>query len=349
MSHGPLMLDLAGTRMTPEEREMLCHPAAGGVILFARNYESPEQVRALVDEIHALREPSLIVAVDQEGGRVQRFREGFTRLPPAAWFGQLHDRNRQVARYYAQVTGWLMASELRSVGVDFSFAPVLDLNRGVSEVIGDRAFHSQPSVVADIASAWMIGTHDAGMAAVAKHFPGHGGVTEDSHLALPVDRRRPEDVMMEDLLPFQRLIDNGLEAVMPAHVIYEKASPDLAGFSRFWLQDVLRQRLGFQGVIFSDDLTMAAAGEAGSYAERADAALAAGCDMILVCNNPVGAVEVLESLAGYSEPASQMRLLRMHGRKRTSSEGLRLDPRWNKAMAVISEFESGSSLDLDLG
>ncbi|MES9964469.1 MAG: beta-N-acetylhexosaminidase [Candidatus Sedimenticola sp. 20ELBAFRAG] len=348
MSHGPLMLDLAGTRMTGEEREMLRHPAAGGVILFARNYESPQQVESLVSEIHSLREPSLIVAVDQEGGRVQRFREGFTRLPPAAWFGSLHDRNPKQARLYSKLCGWLMASELRSVGIDFSFAPVLDLNRGVSEVIGDRAFHTQPSIVADLASAWMNGTHDAGMAAVAKHFPGHGGVTEDSHLALPVDRRRPEDVMMEDLLPFQRLIDGGLEAVMPAHVIYERASPDLAGFSRFWLQDILRQRMNFQGVIFSDDLTMAAAGEAGGYAERANAALVAGCDMILVCNNPKGAAEVLDELSGYSDPASQMRLLRMHGRNRMNSDELHLDPRWKQGVELVAEYDENPSLDLNL-
>ncbi|OOZ37388.1 beta-N-acetylhexosaminidase [Solemya velesiana gill symbiont] len=348
MSHGPLMLDLAGHHMTQEEREMLSHPATGGVILFARNYESPDQINELVSEIHALREPSLIVAVDQEGGRVQRFKEGFTRLPPAAWFGQLYNSNHLAARHYTELTGWLMASELRSVWVDFSFAPVLDLNRGVSEVIGDRAFHTQPAIVADLASAWMKGVHDAGMAAVAKHFPGHGGVTEDSHLALPVDRRRPEDVMMEDLMPFQRLIDGGVEAVMPAHVIYEKVSPDLAGFSSFWLQEVLRKRMNFQGVIFSDDLTMAAAGEAGSYAERADAALTAGCDMVLVCNNPEGAMEVLEALSDYSDPASQMRLLRMHGRKRQTKEELRLDPRWKRAIDLIAEYETSPSLDLGL-
>lgn len=348
MSHGPLMLDLSGTSLTAEEKEMLQHPAAGGIILFSRNFESPEQVTSLISEIHALREPSLLIAVDQEGGRVQRFREGFTRLPPAAWFGQLYDENPKQARSITQNVGWLMATELRSVGVDFSFAPVLDLNRGISQVIGDRAFNAMPMIVAELAQSWMTGVHEAGMAAVGKHFPGHGGVLEDSHEALPVDRRRPEDVMMEDLLPFQRMIEYGLEAIMPAHVIYEQSANELAGFSYFWLQDVLRKRLGFQGVIFSDDLTMAAAGEAGNYPDRADAALAAGCDMVLVCNNHKGAAQVLESLSTYSNPTGQMRLVRMHGRKPIGHEEMRLDPRWKSAVDIIARYEENPSLDLDL-
>ena len=188
--------------------------------------------------------------MDQEGGRVQRFRDGFTRLPPAAWFGELHRRGLREAQRVCESTGWLMASELLAVGIDFSFAPVLDLGSGASEVIGDRAFHAQPQVVAELAQAWVRGVHAAGMAAVGKHFPGHGNVVADSHLELPVDERRPEDVMMEDLLPFQRMIDAGIEAIMPAHVIYRQASPELAGFSRFWIQEVLRGRLGFQGVVF---------------------------------------------------------------------------------------------------
>jgi len=348
MSHGPLMLDLSSTSLTAEEKEMLQHPAAGGIILFSRNFESPEQVTSLISEIHALREPSLLIAVDQEGGRVQRFREGFTRLPPAAWFGKLYDENPKQARSITQSVGWLMATELRSVGVDFSFAPVLDLNRGISQVIGDRAFNAMPMVVAELAQSWMTGVHEAGMAAVGKHFPGHGGVLEDSHDALPVDSRRPEDVMMEDLLPFQRMIEYGLEAIMPAHVIYQQSSNELAGFSHFWLQDVLRKRLRFQGVIFSDDLTMAAAGEAGDYPDRADAALAAGCDMVLVCNNHNGAAQVLESLSTYSNPTGQMRLVRMHGRKPIGHEEMRLDPRWKSAVDIIARYEENPSLDLDL-
>jgi len=348
MSHGPVMLDLQGTSLTGEERALLNHPAAGGVILFSRNYQSPQQLEALVGEIHALRSPPLLVAVDQEGGRVQRFREGFTRLPPAAWFGQLAQHNGKHARSVARKIGWLMAAELRSVGVDFSFAPVLDIDFGVSDVIGDRAFDRRPVMVAELAHAWMEGVHHAGMAAVGKHFPGHGGVSADSHCELPIDPRPLGDLMMEDLLPFQRMIDYGLEGIMPAHVIYRQVDPSLAGFSRYWLQEVLRRQLGFQGVIFSDDLTMTAAEEGGSYAQRARHALDAGCDMVLVCNNPEGAVEVLDALADYSDPAAQMRIVRMHGRKAPSRETLHLDPRWKEAVEIVARYEENPSLELDL-
>ncbi len=348
MSHGPLMFDLEGPELTSEEREMLRHPAAGGVILFSRNYQSPEQIERLISEIHQLRKPELLVAVDQEGGRVQRFQEGFVRLPPAAWFGELYDRNSKQARKATHAVAWLMATELRAVGVDFSFAPVLDLGRGICSVIGDRAFHERPVVVAELAHSWLQGIHEAGMAGVGKHFPGHGGVTEDSHLALPIDNRRPEDIRMEDLLPFQRMIDYGLEAIMPAHVLYEQASRQTAGFSRYWLQQVLRGELGFQGVIFSDDLTMAAADIGGDYPERAKAALAAGCDMILVCNNRQGAVAVLEALVDHQDPVSQMRLLRMHGRQGISRDEMHLDPRWRAAVDTIASYDESPSLSLNL-
>ncbi len=348
MSHGPLMLDLVAASVSADERDLLSHPAVGGVILFSRNYESPAQLTALVTEIHALREPSLLVAVDQEGGRVQRFREGFTRLPPPAWFGKLYNRNPKRSLQITRAIAWLMATELRASGVDFSFAPVLDLDTGVSSVIGDRALHAQPVVVAELAHAWLMGVHSAGMAAVGKHFPGHGGVLEDSHLALPVDTRRPEDVMMEDLLPFQRLIDYGIEAIMPAHVIYEQASPMLAGFSSFWLGEVLRGKLGFQGVVFSDDLTMAAAGVAGDFGERARKALVAGCDMVLVCNDREGAIQALGELKQYTDPAAQMRLIRMHGRRAVSRAEMHLDPRWKEAVEMAAGYESSPLLDLDL-
>lgn len=348
MSHGPLMLDIAGIELTDEERDMLRHPIAGGVILFSRNFESPEQLRALVTELHRLREPALLVAVDQEGGRVQRFRDGFTRLPPAAWFGRCHDDNPTQAVHWAHEVGWLMAAELRAAGIDFSFAPVVDLGSGASEVIGDRAFHAQPGVVAELATAWMRGMHEAGMAAVAKHFPGHGNVVEDSHLALPRDRRDPEEIMMDDLLPFQRLIERGVEAVMPAHVIYERADPQLAGFSRYWLQQILRQRLGFQGVVFSDDLTMAAAGEAGDYPRRARSALDAGCDMVLVCNAPKAAAGVLDALQGYTSPAGQMRMIRMHGRGEAEHPSLHLNARWREAVEIVAAYEESPVLDLGL-
>ena len=342
------MLDLAATELTESEREILKHPATGGVILFSRNYQSPEQIHQLAAEIHNMRKPPLLVAVDQEGGRVQRFREGFVQLPPAAWFGALYDRNARQALQITQQAGWLMASELRALEVDFSFAPVLDLARGISSVIGDRAFHAQPHIVAQLAHAWMRGAHEAGMPVVGKHFPGHGSVIEDSHLDLPIDPRRPEDIMIEDLLPFQRMIDYGIEAIMPAHIIYEKASPDLAGFSTYWLRDILRDKLDFQGVIFSDDLSMAAAGRAGSYPQRASAALEAGCDMILICNNSSGAVEVLEELKEFRDPTRQSRLLRMHGRKALDKNRLHLDPRWRAAIEAISLYDEHPSLDLDI-
>lgn len=348
MSQGPLMLDLAGTELSESEREMLQHPAAGGIILFSRNYESPEQIQKLIAEIRSLRSPSLLVAVDQEGGRVQRFKEGFTRLPPAAWYGELHDANAKHSRDVTREAGWLMAAELRSVGVDFSFAPVLDLGGELSQVIGDRAFHQKPRVVAELAQAWLAGVHGAGMAAVGKHFPGHGGVKEDSHHELPIDRRRIEDIMMDDVLPFQRMADQGLEAIMPAHVIYGQADSRLAGFSSYWLKDVLRDRLGFQGAVFSDDLTMAAADLAGDYGERARQALEAGCDMVLVCNNQEAAAKVLEALADYSDPVSQMRLVRMHGRQALSREQLHQEPRWQAAVRMLSDYDENPPLSLKL-
>ncbi len=348
MSHGPLMLDLAGAQLLPEERELLLHPAVGGVILFARNYQDPGQVAHLVGEIHALRRPTLLVAVDQEGGRVQRFRDGFTRLPPAAWLGRLHDGNPAMARKAARDLGWLMAAELRSVGIDFSFAPVLDLGRGISSVIGDRALHADPMVVAELAQAWHSGVHEAGMACVGKHFPGHGGVGEDSHLELPVDRRRVEDLLVDDLLPFEHMVGLGLEAVMPAHVIYERADSRPAGFSHFWLQRILRGRLGFQGVVLSDDLGMAAAGEAGDYRSRARAALEAGCDMILVCNERSGAESVIDELADYADPVAQTRLVRMHGRAGMAREQLHLDARWQAAIRLLGAYDESPPMSLDL-
>ncbi|MCU7935119.1 MAG: beta-N-acetylhexosaminidase [Candidatus Thiodiazotropha sp. (ex Dulcina madagascariensis)] len=348
MSLGPVMLDLEGSALSAEERRLLNHAAVGGVILFTRNFESQRQLTDLCAEIHAVRNPHLLIAVDQEGGRVQRFREGFSPLPPAAWYGEQYQNQPEQGLRLAEQGGWLMASELRACGVDFSFAPVLDLGYGVSEVIGDRAFSKNPETVARLAQAWMQGCHSAGMAVVGKHFPGHGGVEADSHLALPVDQRRFEDLEMEDLRPFERMIHAGMEAIMPAHVIYAHIDRDLAGFSRFWLRKVLRQQLGFQGVIFSDDLNMAAAEEAGDYGGRASAALSAGCDMILICNNRPAALEILARLADYTDPAAHVRLVRMHGRKHTTLQQVHLDPRWKSAVNRLSIVPEEASLDLDL-
>lgn len=329
--HGPVMLDIAGTELTPADIELLQHPATGGVILFSRNFTSRAQISRLIQEIHDLRSPPLIIAVDQEGGRVQRFKDGFTRLPAAAQILQHHYGDIQQARQSAHELGWLMASELRAVGIDFSFAPVLDLDYGVSEVIGDRAFATKPDDVAALAQAWMLGAREAGMVSVGKHFPGHGGVVADSHLALPVDERESEVIFKQDVLPFRKLISNGLEAIMPAHVIYTDCDGQLAGFSRYWLQIVLREQLNFQGVIFSDDLSMQATAEVGEYPARAEAAIAAGCDMVLVCNNPKAATEVLETLHDYHDPVAMSRYSRLHGRRAITWEALSQQKRWQQA------------------
>jgi len=348
MLHGPVFVDLLGTELTAADRQLLMHPATGGVILFTRNFASPQQLYRLIQAIHELRSPHLLVAVDQEGGRVQRFREGFTRLPPAACFAQRCAGDLRSARHAARELGWLMAAELRAVGVDFSFAPVLDLNLGLSAVIGDRAFAESADSVGQLAGAWMLGAREAGMVSVGKHFPGHGGVTADSHLALPIDERDLTMLTTHDLRPFARLIDNGLEGIMPAHVIYPCCDAQPAGFSRFWLQDVLRGRLRFQGVIFSDDLSMAAAEYAGGYAGRARAALQAGCDTVLVCNNPEGALEVLQSLKDYHDPVAQSRMVRLHGRPSRTLEQLREDPRWHRAVELAGQLTAESNLTLNL-
>jgi beta-N-acetylhexosaminidase len=346
---GPVMLDLEGTALTQEEREILQHPAVGGVILFSRNFQGPEQIATLTADIHRLRDPHLLIAVDQEGGRVQRFRDGFTPLPPAARFGTLAGEHPIQARRAAEAVGWLMAAELRAVGVDFSFAPVLDLDRGVSRVIGDRAFDARVNSVSELADAWVRGVHAAGMAAVGKHFPGHGGVEADSHTELPVDTRSLTEIEREDLVPFARLIRHGLEAIMPAHVSYPRVDPQPAGFSLFWLRRVLRERLEFQGVIFSDDLNMAAAAAGGGFPARARAAMEAGCDLLLVCNNRPAALEVLEALEDYDDPTVHLRCLRMHGRGDPTLEEVRREPRWQQAMEALKELEAAETLSLDIG
>lgn len=324
MSLGPVMLDLEGFELTPEEQELLRHPQTGGVILFARNYADPRQLKALTQAIRGLRNPPPVIAVDQEGGRVQRFRSGFTPLPPPAALGRLYDKDKAAALAVSAELGWLMAAEVLQHGVDISFAPVLDLDYGVSGVIGDRAFHRDPESVARLGQAYIRGMREAGMAATGKHFPGHGAVREDSHTDKPRDRRRLADLMLADIVPFERLIAQGLAGIMPAHVVYEAVDSKPAGYSRRWVQDILRTQLQFQGVIFSDDLCMAGAELGSCHADRAELALEAGCDMVLVCNHRAAAVEVLESLEGYTNPAGALRLARMHGRPAASMDAGRL-------------------------
>ncbi len=348
MSLGPVMLDLEGVEITPDEREILAHPRVGGVILFTRNFASVEQLEQLVSDIHAIRSPRLLIAVDHEGGRVQRFRDGFSPLPAASHFGEVYDHDPAVGKRLAELGGWLMAVELRAVGIDFSFAPVLDVDHGVSEVIGDRAFHHDPRIVTELARAYINGMHEAGMAATGKHFPGHGGVEADSHTAIPVDERDYHDIYAHDILPFKRLAQDGLAAIMPAHVIYSKVDRLPAGFSPYWLKEILRKRLGFQGVIFSDDLDMQGASVVGdSYTERAGAALGAGCDMVLICNHRAGAVEVLEQLEGFDDPVAHLRLARMHGRHDLSRQHLHATSKWRRAVVTLEKYQDNPSLAFD--
>lgn len=307
MAYGRLMLDLAGTELTAEEQQILQSPQVGGVILFARNIQSREQVTALNAQIRQA-SANLLIAVDQEGGQVQRLRDGFTPLPPMQLLADSVVQNPEVGVQLVRDTGWLMASEVLACGFDISFAPVLDVDRDTSSIIGDRAFSDQPEMVITLAQAFIEGMNEAGMAATGKHFPGHGGIVADSHLEAPVDHRSWQQLLDHDLKPFVAL-SKQLAGVMPAHITFPAVDPDSVGFSGFWLQQVLRQQLSFDGVIFSDDLSMKGADVAGGYIDKAQLALNAGCDMILVCNCPEGAREVLQmmehrSLAGSDRIAS---------------------------------------------
>jgi beta-N-acetylhexosaminidase len=293
---GPVMIDIAGARLAPAESDLLRHPLVGGVILFARNYESPAQLKSLTAAIRALRDPALPIAVDHEGGRVQRFITGFTRLPPMRALGRVYEQNPTLAANLARAVGIVLASELLDHGVDLSFAPVLDIDFGASSVIGDRAFHSTAAGVTALAGALVEGMGRMGMGAVGKHFPGHGWVRADSHLEVPVDDRDLATIEAHDLAPYRALIGKGLTGVMPAHVIYPKVDARPAGFSAVWLREILRGRLGFNGIVFSDDLSMEGASVAGGIVERGRAALGAGCDMVLVCNAPDAAQRLLDGL-----------------------------------------------------
>lgn len=351
MTLGPLMLDIEGLELTPAERARLQDPLAGAVILFSRNYESRAQVRQLVAEIRGLRFPQLLIAVDQEGGRVQRFREDFYRLPPLRWLGHQFDLDNDLGRRLAQTCGWLMAAEVLDTGVDFSFAPVVDLDYGTSEIIGDRSFHHDPLVVAELASAYVLGMHKAGMIAVAKHFPGHGYVVADSHLDLPVDPRTLTE-LYDDLLPYGRLIRQGVNGVMIAHVRYPQVDAGVASLSPYWLRTALRGELGFGGVIFSDDLSMKALVHEGDMPERARRSLAAGADMALICNDPGAADATLAALRGYSDPVAQARLITLRRRHPASSDALgaggefRGSTPWQEAVAALDKAQARPGLTL---
>src|SRR5690606_8588067 len=329
MTLGPLMVDIAGRELAAEDRDVLRHPLVGSVILFTRNYENPEQLAALVAQIRALRSPPLLVAVDHEGGRVQRFRSGFSVLPPMRRVGQEYDLDARQGLAMARALNWLMAAELRALGIDFSFAPCVDLDYGVSEIIGDRAFHSDAEVVAKLVMAAVTGMREAGMAATAKHFPGHGAVVADSHLALPVDRRELAD-LTQDMLPYRRLIANELAAVMMAHVLFPAVDQVPASFSRRWVTDILRGEFDFRGVVFADDLTMEGASAVGGIVERAEAALAAGCDVLPVCNRRESVIALLDGLRSVPGPASQARIRLMRGREALPRESLQASEAWRQ-------------------
>ncbi len=335
---GPVMLDVAGTELTADERERLRDPLVGGVILFARNFTGSEQLQALTAAIRAVRDPAPIIAVDHEGGRVQRFRgDGFTRLPAMRTLGALWQDEHVAALEAARATGFVLAAELLAHGVDLSFTPVLDLDYGGSRVIGDRAFHRDPQIVTKLAGALAAGMAEAGMGCVGKHFPGHGFVEADSHVDVPVDPRDFDAIWEADLAPYRQRLGKRLAGVMPAHVIYEHIDPNPAGFSPFWLQEVLRGRLGFGGVVFSDDLTMEGATVVGDIVARARAAHTAGCDMVLVCNRPDLVVELLDRWAPTVADESRARILALRATARHGDLfDLELHPAYREARAAVA-------------
>jgi beta-N-acetylhexosaminidase len=342
LAPGAVVVDVAGTVLTAAEKQRLRHPSVGGVILFTRNFSDREQLTALTAAIHAARRAPLMIAVDHEGGRVQRFREhGFTTLPAMRQLGAAWDRDPMTALRAATDVGYVLASELRACGVDLSFTPVLDLDYGVSTVIGNRAFHADPKVVAMLARALVQGLAQAGMAACGKHFPGHGFVTADSHKAMPVDTRSLADILAQDVRPYEWL-NGALPAVMPAHVIYEKVDALPAGFSPRWVGDILRRQLGYDGVVFSDDLSMEAASAVGDMPARARAALAAGCDMVLVCNHPEMADEVLGRLVHTPDAVSLGRIRSLMPRLPAPTwESLQTESRYQHARQFQSQILSG--------
>jgi|TARA_B100001093_G_scaffold499051_1_gene547892 beta-N-acetylhexosaminidase len=316
----------------PDEIKLIKSPCIGGVILFSRNFESRKQLIRLIKEIRKLR-PEILICVDQEGGRVQRFLEDFTRIPPMQNLGNLLGTPSES---FIKDCGWLMACELISSGIDFSFAPVLDLDQNTCEVIADRSFSENPQITLIAAGLFIEGMKEAGMASTGKHFPGHGGVDIDSHIATPIDNRSIEDLYAHDLIPFARLVDS-LDAIMPAHIIYPKIDKNAVGFSKIWIQKILRRDLNFGGVIFSDDLSMKGADVAGGFINKANSALTAGCDVILVCNNRKGVLEVIDYLES-SSWTTPSRLSKMRHRKRLSWGQLITNDRWISTKAFLESI-----------
>ncbi|MCF2948908.1 beta-N-acetylhexosaminidase [Paraglaciecola aquimarina] len=304
------MLDVAGYELSPEEIEILDHPLVGGLILFSRNYHDQNQLKDLVKHIRMVTRNDIVIAVDHEGGRVQRFRQDFSKIPAMGKIDQVCREKSLISTDVSQQLGWLMASEVQAFDIDISFAPVLDIN-GISQVIGDRGFHQQPEKIVQLASSFIKGMHQAGMKATGKHFPGHGNVLEDSHIAMPVDERSKQEIFALDMAIFKQIHQQGLlDAVMPAHVIYPEVDDLPAGFSQKWIKHILRQDLAFDGVVFSDDLSMQGAVQMGDIVQRAEIALEAGCDMVLVCNDAKGAMQVIDGLASDLPQATRAKGLR---------------------------------------
>ncbi|BCT91187.1 beta-hexosaminidase [Lysobacter helvus] len=324
-----LVIGVAGTELNAQERDWLQHDACAGVILFARNFASRQQVAELSQAIREAAPRPQLVCVDQEGGRVQRFRDGYSALPALEGFGKLYGSNPDRAIELAKEHAWLMASEVRASGVDLSFAPVVDLGRG-NRAIGDRAFSHDPQIVAEFTRAYVAGMHAADMAATLKHFPGHGSVLEDTHFDDAVDPRPFGEIELLDLVPFVAGIDAGADAVMMAHVVYPQVAPEPAGYSPVWIQDILRKQMGFRGVVFSDDIGMAAAFSAGGVKARIDAHLDAGCDVVLVCHPDL----VTESLAAVEgRTLNTMALAGLIGRGPLAWDGLLADARYQESHA----------------
>lgn len=340
------MISLRGTALAADEREWLQSPPVGGVILFARNFESPAQLAALVDEIHAIRHPPLLVAVDHEGGRVQRFKAPFTVLPAARAIGHLFDRDAAAGLGSARAFGWLLAAELRAFDIDLAFTPVVDVDRSLSEVIGDRALHADAGVVARLSAAIVEGMHEAGMVATAKHFPTHAGVVGDSHTETVADRRDLE-ALEADLLPYRELIRAGLHSVMLAHVSYPELDARPASLSEWWINEQLRGAVGFSGAVISDDMSMSGAALGGDLPQRVVAALEAGCDLVLVCNAPEAVPDVIAAVADHDDPAAQLRLMRLRGFARRDWDELRASVDYERCRRLVDEIDARPALELE--
>jgi beta-N-acetylhexosaminidase len=346
MARGFIMLDIEGLELTSADRTLLRSSNVGGVILFSRNYESPNQIINLISEIRKIQTPSLLIAVDHEGGRVQRFRNGFTKIPSMRHVGHLYDQNQAAAHELAFFIGWIIGAELRAIGVDLCFGPCVDLDWGSSAIIGDRSFHRDKRIVEELSYKFTRGLKSAGMQAVAKHFPGHGFVVNDSHEQLPIDRRDFSE-LLDDIYPYEGLIrKQAISAIMMSHIIYKQTDSMPASISEYWIKNHLRQQLGFNGVVFCDDLSMKALCAYGNLTQRATLALKASCDMLIMCNDREGSEETVKLLKDYHNPSSMLRLARLRGKKSISREQLLDSKDWSKATSYLNSHLQQSNFEL---